>query len=130
MKKKAFPAILSRHFSVCSLSSEVWLGHGPVRPVLDTRFRSLSCFFLILCYLTTFIKGGRWEAIFFVLSSSSIENLISETQAFAIMSVGLFHETDGYWSWKWRWVRWVYRAYNIFTLYNILRQFLYSGILV
>ena len=43
-----------------------------------TCHENLSCSSLILCYFKSFIEEGRWESIFFVLSSSSSENLISE----------------------------------------------------
>ena len=79
----------------------------------------MSCFCLILCYFKSFIKGGRWKAIFFVLSSSSSEKLVSEKSAicnhqFVELFVGLFQEDRRILVMKMEVGKAVYLAYSIF----------------
>ena len=45
--------------------SQAWKGNNDddlVRPVLESRFCSFSCFFLIVCYFKSPVEGDRWRS--------------------------------------------------------------------
>ena len=91
-------------------SSTLFSGKSHHKPVLDSRSSSLSCFCLILCLFESLFKGERWRGhllCLFVRSQWEFDVLlqnVSDKLTF-VMFVGLFYETDEYWSWKWRRVR-------------------------